>query len=72
MCGIVGTASRNLKINAKLLSIMRDTMCHRGPDDAGLWFEPKGRVGLAHRRLSIIDLSQAGHQPMTDISAVAF
>jgi asparagine synthase (glutamine-hydrolysing) len=47
---------------------MRDTMCHRGPDDAGLWFEPKSRVGLAHRRLSIIDLSQAGHQPMTDIN----
>ncbi len=68
MCGIVGTASRNLKINAKLLSIMRDTMCHRGPDDAGLWYDPKGRVGLGHRRLSIIDLTQAGHQPMTDIN----
>ncbi|MHC4308392.1 MAG: asparagine synthase (glutamine-hydrolyzing) [Planctomycetota bacterium] len=68
MCGIVGTASKNIKIDAKLLSIMRDTMCHRGPDDAGLWFDPKGRVGLAHRRLSIIDLSQTGHQPMTDIN----
>ena len=68
MCGIVGTASRNLKIDTKQLSIMRDTMCHRGPDDAGLWFEPEGGVGLAHRRLSIIDLSQAGHQPMTDIN----
>jgi asparagine synthase (glutamine-hydrolysing) len=68
MCGIVGTASKNIKIDAKLLSIMRDTMCHRGPDDAGLWFDLKGRVGLAHRRLSIIDLSQAGHQPMADIN----
>ena len=67
MCGIVGTASQNIKVDEKLLSIMRDTMCHRGPDDAGLWFDPKGGVGLAHRRLSIIDLSQAGHQPMTDI-----
>ena len=61
-------AFKNLKIDAKLLSIMRDTMIHRGPDDAGLWFEPEGHVGLAHRRLSIIDLSQAGHQPMTDIN----
>ncbi|MBC8488016.1 MAG: asparagine synthase (glutamine-hydrolyzing) [Bacteroidetes bacterium] len=68
MCGIVGTASQNIKIDAKLLSIMRDTMHHRGPDDAGLWFDSKGGVGLAHRRLSIIDLSQAGHQPMTDIN----
>ena len=68
MCGIVGIASRNIKVEEKLLSIMRDTMCHRGPDDAGLWFDSKGRVGLAHRRLSIIDLSQAGHQPMTDIN----
>ena len=68
MCGIVGTASQKIKIDAKLLMIMRDTMCHRGPDDAGLWLDPKGCVGLAHRRLSIIDLSQAGHQPMIDIN----
>lgn len=68
MCGIVGTASQKFKIDSKLLSIMRDTMRHRGPDDAGLWFDSKGCVGLAHRRLSIIDLSQSGHQPMTDIN----
>lgn len=67
MCGIVGTASKNLKIDTKLLSAMRDTMYHRGPDDAGAWCEPEGHVGLAHRRLSIIDLSEAGHQPMSDI-----
>ncbi len=41
-------------------------MAHRGPDDAGLWWSPDGCLGLAHRRLSIIDLSPAGHQPMTD------
>lgn len=41
-------------------------MMHRGPDDAGLWWLPNGCIGLAHRRLSIIDLSPAGHQPMTD------
>lgn len=39
-------------------------MTHRGPDDAGEWWSEDGRVGLAHRRLSIIDLSPAGHQPM--------
>jgi asparagine synthase (glutamine-hydrolysing) len=44
---------------------MRDTMTHRGPDDAGVWWSPDARVGLAHRRLSIIDLSLAGHQPMS-------
>ena len=46
----------------------RDAMIHRGPDDAGEWWSADGRVGLAHRRLSIIDLSSAGHQPMRDKS----
>jgi asparagine synthase (glutamine-hydrolysing) len=45
---------------------MRDTMRHRGPDHAGVWWSDDGRVGLAHRRLSIIDLSPSGRQPMTD------
>jgi len=43
---------------------MRDTMVHRGPDDAGIFLSPDGAVALGHRRLSIIDLSPAGHQPM--------
>jgi asparagine synthase (glutamine-hydrolysing) len=47
---------------------MRDTLVHRGPDAAGLWADPGGRVLLAHRRLSIIDLSPCAHQPMTDES----
>jgi asparagine synthase (glutamine-hydrolysing) len=42
----------------------RDRLKHRGPDDAGLWVSGDGRVALGHRRLSIIDLSPAGHQPM--------
>jgi len=47
------------------LEAMRDTMRHRGPDDTGLWWSRDQRVGLAHRRLAIIDLSPGGHQPMT-------
>src|SRR2546423_14752741 len=43
---------------------MAGTLRHRGPDDDGVWISPDGRVGLGHRRLSIIDLSPAGHQPM--------
>ena len=45
---------------------MRDAMAHRGPDDAGLWQSADHRVVLAHRRLSIVDLSPAGHQPMSN------
>lgn len=48
------------------LTAGRDAMAHRGPDDAGEWWADDGRVGLAHRRLSIIELSLAGHQPMRD------
>jgi len=66
MCGIVGVYSKYSVVDRSLLVRMRDTMTHRGPDDAGLWQSPNGQLGLAHRRLSIIDLSPAGHQPMAD------
>jgi len=66
MCGIVGIASKNLVANRSWLPVGRDAMTHRGPDDAGEWWAHDGRVGLAHRRLAIIDLSPAGHQPMYD------
>src|SRR5205823_5463018 len=42
---------------------------HRGPDDAGLWRSDDGRVVFGHRRLSVIDLSPAGHQPMSDVKS---
>lgn len=65
MCGIAGVIRRspNMKksLDVRLLKQMADTLIHRGPDDEG--FYCKGNVGLAHRRLSIIDLSN-GHQPM--------
>jgi asparagine synthase (glutamine-hydrolysing) len=68
MCGIVGIASTSAPIDGALVARMRDTMTHRGPDDAGLWSSGDGRAVLAQRRLAIIDLSPGGHQPMIDPS----
>ncbi|MEK6575295.1 MAG: asparagine synthetase B, partial [Chloroflexota bacterium] len=68
MCGICGivTIGDGPRVDAALLDTMRDTIAHRGPDDAGSWISPDGKVGLANRRLAIIDLSPAGHQPMSN------
>ncbi len=67
MCGICGVweygAARG-DIGRELIVSMRDTMTHRGPDDAGELIFDEARGGLGFRRLSIIDLSAAGHQPM--------
>lgn len=68
MCGIVGIISNTPQIHREWLAVGRDAMTHRGPDDAGEWWSPDGRIGFAHRRLSIIDLSPAGHQPMHDVT----
>jgi asparagine synthase (glutamine-hydrolysing) len=67
MCGILGIVSREPIRDRNWLSVGRDAMHHRGPDDAGLWWSDNGCVGLAHRRLSVIDLSPAGHQPMRNV-----
>lgn len=67
MCGIVGYAGRD-GIDAAVLARMSDAIEHRGPDDAGAWRSADGRVGFSFRRLAIIDLSPAGHQPMTEAS----
>lgn len=64
MCGLIGIAPRYPLIDRIQLTIARDTLTHRGPDDAGEWWSDDGRVGLAHRRLSILDLSPLGQQPM--------
>lgn len=66
MCGICGFITRNT-ITTEQLKTMNDTMYHRGPDDSGeeIFSLPDGReLGLAQRRLSILDLSALGHQPM--------
>jgi len=66
MCGIVGIASRDCVPERGFLKLASDAIAHRGPDDAGEWWSDDSRVGLAHRRLAIVDLSSAGHQPMRD------
>ncbi len=64
MCAIIGTASVAPLADRSWVSAGRDAMLHRGPDDSGEWWSPDQRVGLGHRRLAIIDLTPAGHQPM--------
>ena len=68
MCGIAGLYNfgASARDERATVTAMRDAMSHRGPDDAGLWASADGRVVLAHRRLSIVDLSAAGHQPMSN------
>src|SRR5262245_12511769 len=66
MCGICGIAvpkQLNRRVSESQLVVMRDTLTHRGPDDAGLYLG--AGVGLGHRRLSIVDLG-GGHQPMAN------
>ena len=63
MCGIAGFHGA---FDPQRLARMSKVIAHRGPDDRGEWYSPNLRVGLAHRRLAIIDLSPSGHQPMTD------
>jgi asparagine synthase (glutamine-hydrolysing) len=67
MCGITGALSftnSRYSITENYIARMRDTMTHRGPDGAGTWVSSDARVGLGHRRLSIIDLSDTAAQPM--------
>ena len=69
MCGIVGVFTNNDKaiVSEPELIAMRDTMVHRGPDDKGIHFKKTEQyfLGMAHRRLSILDLSPNGRQPMS-------
>lgn len=65
MCGICGIISfDNSIVNEDFLILMRDEMSHRGPDDAGIFINPDKKVGFGFRRLAIIDLTSAAHQPM--------
>lgn len=81
MCGIAGFIGTNSRLDEGMLRRMLDAQKHRGPDDCGIMFQkldvsqngtPPLRVGMAHNRLSIQDLSGAGHQPMSDPSGTCW
>ena len=71
MCGIAGVyafGSQAAPVSQAQLSAMAGLLAHRGPDGSGYWMSPGGRLGLAHRRLAIIDPSALADQPLADPS----
>ena len=66
MCGIAGfIVNHESKLDLpSIAKKMVDMIGHRGPDDAGVWVDETSQVAFGHKRLSILDLSMAGHQPM--------
>lgn len=68
MCGLAGFINKKTSLKEHdwnfTLKEMADAIQHRGPDDYGIWYDDQHGVGLSHRRLSILDLTKAGHQPM--------
>ncbi len=63
MCGIAGILT-NGPVDRELVRRMAGSIAHRGPDDEGVWVDAEAGIGFGHRRLSIVDLSPQGHQPM--------
>ena len=72
MCGIAGILDSETSSTREQLLVggrrMEAALEHRGPDDSGVWVDAAAGVALAHRRLSILDLSPEGHQPMVSAS----
>ena len=69
MCGIAGVLALDrgpFVVTEPLVTRMRETMTHRGPNGGATWIDPEGRIGLGHRRLSIIDLATSAAQPMSN------
>lgn len=66
MCGIIGQINQKEPIDVNTFIEMRDNLAHRGPDGAGIKLLSEERVALGHRRLAIIDLSDLGHQPISN------
>ena len=71
MCGILGYFTKDRILKNQTIE-MRDTMTNRGPDDSGVFISKDKKIALASRRLSIIDLSQKGHQPMSNTDKSIF
>jgi asparagine synthase (glutamine-hydrolysing) len=65
VCGVVALDGHRIPQLNERLEVMSDLIAHRGPDGNGRWASDDGRAGLAHRRLSIIDVTDGGHQPMS-------
>jgi len=68
VCGIIGSVRHGYCLDENTSLCMRDSLAHRGPDDAGLWLSRADGVTLGSRRLAILDLSLRGHQPMQNAS----
>src|SRR5688572_24124102 len=68
MCGVAGFWQRTGSLEESLLARMTSPLEHRGPDDHGSYFDASAGVALGHRRLSIVDLSPQGRQPMSSAS----
>lgn len=72
MCGIAGyfepQANRTREVAHTIATRMAETLEHRGPDDSGVWIDERAGIAFGHRRLSILDLSAQGHQPMVSHS----
>ena len=68
MCGLTGAFDPNQEFGVdslrQMVGQMTAAIAHRGPDDVGLWVDSQAKVAFGHRRLSIIDLTNAGQQPM--------
>ena len=67
MCGITGfldSSSKTIQDFQPVIKRMTDRLVHRGPDDSGAWVDTNSGIALGFRRLAILDLSPAGHQPM--------
>src|SRR5438093_3930327 len=65
IAGIVGLEAESSPVNADELILIREAMASRGPDGSGFWVSPDRRIGLANRRLAIIDLDRRSDQPMS-------
>jgi len=71
MCGLTGffqPGGFRAEVAEAIVVAMRDRLVHRGPDDEGVWLDGEAGIAFGHRRLSVLDLSPAGHQPMVSAS----